>query len=142
MRFKRRPRQESDIDVTSFSDIAFLLIIFFILTTTFVKPAGRQLNIPSGTNDPAKKEQKQLTVILSPGEIRYGEQGRILTIDQLRETLHREKLPQRPDDQRIVVVESKIDVPYDEYFQVVMAISRAGGVLGLLEAPATTAGVP
>jgi biopolymer transport protein ExbD len=142
MRFKARQRQDTDIDVTSFSDIAFLLIIFFILTTTFVKPEGRQLNIPSGTSDPAKKEQKQLTVILSPGEIRYGDQGRVVSLEQLREALQREKLPTRSEEQRIVVVEAKVNVPYDEYFQVVMAISRAGGVLGLLEAPATTVPAP
>jgi biopolymer transport protein ExbD len=142
MPIKRRHREESEINVGSFSDIAFLIIIFFILTTTFFKPAGRPLDIPSGTADPQQKQQQQLTVVLSPGEIRYGPDGRSLNLDQLRQTLVREKLARRPPDQRIVVVESKPTVPYDEYFQVIMAISQAGGVLGLLEAAETAAITP
>ena len=33
-----------EIDVPSFSDIAFLLIIFFILTTSLSRPMGRVLD--------------------------------------------------------------------------------------------------
>ena len=34
-----------------FSDVAFLLIIFFIVTTTLVRPMGRLIDIPSATSD-------------------------------------------------------------------------------------------
>ena len=57
MAIARRKRREANIDVTSFSDIAFLLIIFFILTTTFVKPAGRKMEIPSGASNAEKSER-------------------------------------------------------------------------------------
>ena len=35
-----------EIDVPSFSDIAFLLIIFFILTTSLSRPLGRIIDMP------------------------------------------------------------------------------------------------
>ena len=35
------------MDVSSFSDIANLLIIFFILTTTLAHPFGKLLEMPS-----------------------------------------------------------------------------------------------
>ncbi|MBM4031608.1 MAG: biopolymer transporter ExbD, partial [Planctomycetes bacterium] len=49
----RKQRPFFEPEVTSFADIAFLLIIFFILTTTFVVPAGQKLDIPAASADPA-----------------------------------------------------------------------------------------
>jgi len=70
---KRRPRAEPEINVASFSDIAFLLIIFFILTTTFAKPEGQTLQIPSGAPDKSKSKEEQPTVNLSStGRITWG----------------------------------------------------------------------
>lgn len=133
MKLKTRGDDGIELDMSSFSDIAFLLIIFFILTTTFVKPFGRELEIPSGTSDTSKKEQKQLQINLKSRRIMYGEKAEQVTIEQLRELLNAEQLGKRPQDDRIVVVECTEDVPYEQYFQVVMAITQAGGVLALIE---------
>jgi biopolymer transport protein ExbD len=133
MKTRRKDRGLPEINVGSFSDVAFLLIIFFILTTTFVRPAGERLRIPSGTADPAHKDQQKLSVRLSKDNLFYGEKSETMTVDELRAALRREKLPAKPEDQRIVVLESDPDVPYERYFEVVMAITSAGGVLGLVE---------
>ena len=126
-------RRSADIDVGAFADIAFLLIIFFILTTTFIRPFGHKLNIPSGTTDVAKKEEKQLTINLKPGQIAYGEQSEQLTVDELRMRLARVQLLKRKPEKRLVIVECAQNVPYEQYFQVVMAVTDAGGVLALIE---------
>lgn len=131
-----------EINVGAFADVAFLLIIFFILTTTFVKPAGQQLQIPSGTSDPEKKEQQKLTINLTPAEIQFGEKSEPVTLEELRTLLRSERLPQRQPDDRIVIVNSDPKVEYDTYFQVVMAIHDAGGVLGLVEEDEAEGGEP
>jgi len=133
MQIKRRKPDAPEINVGAFSDIAFLLIIFFILTTTFVRPAGEKLQIPAGTTDPEQKDRKQLTITLAPNEILYGEKGDTVTIEQLREKLLRERLPKRPAEDRIIILETDPVVPYETYFQAVMAITNAGGVLALVE---------
>ena len=71
MKLQRKNRRESEVDVSSFADVAFLLIIFFILTTTFKVIGGQELNIPSG-EDGESKDQKQLTVSLTGKKIFYG----------------------------------------------------------------------
>ncbi len=56
-RKRRRHRRDhgcDDIPVASFSDIAFLLIIFFILATTLAKTRGFITELPSG-----EKSEKQ-----------------------------------------------------------------------------------
>jgi len=129
----RRSREHLEIDVAAFADVAFLLIIFFILTTTFVKPAGDKLEIPSGAPDPEKKHAKQLTITLTANDISYGSEGEKMTIEELRAALFAENFLAKPPDKRVVILDSAPDVPYERYFQVVMAIANADGVLALIE---------
>jgi len=133
VRLRRRTRAQHGIDLSAFADVAFLLIIFFILTTTFVKPAGNKLQIPAGAPDPSKRETKQLTISLSASEIHYGPRGEEMALDELRAALLREDFKAKKPDKRIVILDSAPDVPYELYFQVVMAIANADGVLALIE---------
>jgi biopolymer transport protein ExbD len=133
MKATKRKLPSARIDVGAFSDIAFLLIIFFILTTSFVKPFGHGLEIPSGSSDESRKDQKQLTVNLRPGQILYGEKGEKVTFERLRELLLAERFAEKKAEERMVLIECSRDLPYEEYFPVVMAISESGGVLALLD---------
>ena len=133
MKLKRRAREDVEINVGPFSDIAFLLIIFFILTTTFIKPAGSKLDLPSGTAKSGEQNEKQFTVNLKQDEIRYGEKSKIVSIEQLRDILQNENFPLKPPDKRIVILDSAKDVTYERYFQVIMSVTNAGGVVALIE---------
>lgn len=133
MKFKRPPLREPEINLASLVDIAFLLLIFFILTTTFTKTAGNKLSIPSGSADSSKKQEKQVTVSLRPGEIHYGENSQVVSLDVLRQALAKENFLGKDPSQRIVILDSDKSVSYDEYFQVVMAIAKANGVVALVD---------
>jgi biopolymer transport protein ExbD len=132
MRIARKPRPIGDIDVTSFSDIAFLLIIFFVLTTSFVKTMGLAVVIPSSTQDPAKKSEAEYpTVVLAADSMQFEEKD--VTLDQLRERLGEMKLAEKKEEGRFIVLDSAPEVEYERYFQVMTAISRAGGIMAIAE---------
>ena len=133
MKAKSKERRSAAIDVAAFSDIAFLLIIFFILTVTFTKPFGHGLEIPSGSSDESRKDQKQLTINLRPGEILFGEKGEKVTLERLRELLMTQKFDEKKAEERMVLLECSRELPYGEYFPVVMAITESRGVLALLD---------
>jgi len=130
---RQRVRPAVEFNVGAFADIAFLLIIFFILTTTFIKPEGNRLRIPSGVSDPSAKAEKQPTVNLSATGIHWGERDERLSLDELRGVLLRMDLAARRPERRIVILNSAPDVPFQRYFEVVMAIHGADGVLALVE---------
>lgn len=133
MGLRREKQKEAAIEVGSFSDIAFLMNIFFILTAEFARPAGTKMQIPSGSADPGQKQDTVLTVNISPEKIFYGEKSEPMTIDELRRRLVKENLRAKPPAQRVVIVDTGKDVPYERYFQVVTAVARADGVIALVE---------
>ena len=124
-------------DLTSFSDIANLLIIFFILTTSLARPFGRQMDMPSSAKPPEEQKQDSdtPTINLSADRITIsegGKEGRELTMDQLRTELWKKNFPSRSEKDRAVVLETADDVKYERYYQVATAIAAAGGVVAIL----------
>ena len=133
MAIQRKPREDAEINVSSFADIAFLLIIFFILATTLVQNSGAKLDIPAGEQDATEQEEQWPTVSLTPDTIGWGQEGRPVSFEELRDLLADLDLPRLESDQRIVVLNTAPDVSYQRYFEVVLAINDAGGVLGLVD---------
>ena len=119
------------------SDISFLLIIFFILTTSLVRPFGRQMDMPSSAKPPEQQQQNDTPtvrvtadrLILSDGEKKETE----LTMNELRAELWKRNFPAKPQDKRAVVVETAPEVTYERYYQIVTAIAAAGGVVAIME---------
>ena len=132
-------KRQGDIepDLTSFSDIANLLIIFFILTTTLVRPWGRQVDMPSASTPPQsqKEESDTPTVNITREKISVAdgkEKDKEMTMNELRQFLWSKNFPSRDEKHRTVSIETQDDVPYERYYQVVTAIAAAGGVVAIL----------
>lgn len=138
---KSKPRAPlTDIDVGPFSDISFLLIIFFILTTQIAAFKGTVVNIPSGskTQDEKKKDElKQLTIELKGTSIMLidtNAKGVPVDLVELKDRLMVEDLPNKANvNDRFVVLQADKAVPYELYFKVVVMIQECGGYISLLE---------
>ncbi|SDG83930.1 biopolymer transport protein ExbD [Pseudomonas flavescens] len=67
MKFRRRRREQVEINLASLIDVVFILLLFFVVTTTFTRESRMQVDLPeaaSGT-PPEQSELKQLEVVIS-----------------------------------------------------------------------------
>ena len=49
---KANSEEETDIDITPMLDVVFIMLIFFIVTASFVKESGIEINKPPASNEP------------------------------------------------------------------------------------------
>ncbi len=61
--------EESEINLTPMLDIVFIMLIFFIVTTSFVKESGIEVNRPSAQTGERKERGNIIVSIKADGEI-------------------------------------------------------------------------
>lgn len=70
MAFLRKRRNEPNVDLTPMVDVVFLLLIFFMISTTFVETPGLSIKLPEASTVVAEKEVEEIKVYLSrEGEV-------------------------------------------------------------------------
>ena len=69
MRRKHRNHEEAGIDMTPMLDIVFIMLIFFIVTTSFVKESGISVNRPVAESSVRQERGNILVGINEAGEI-------------------------------------------------------------------------
>ena len=65
MNFKRQSGEEVSVDLTPMIDVVFLLLIFFMVSTTFTKESHLEIDLPQSSAEPAKSSVKEIEVIVS-----------------------------------------------------------------------------
>ena len=61
--------EEAAIDLTPMLDVVFIMLIFFIVTTSFVKEAGVEVNRPSAATAENKPKASIFVAIRSNGDV-------------------------------------------------------------------------
>lgn len=87
MKFKRSVRDELSINITPLIDVVFLLLIFFMVTTTFNRETRLLVNLPEANAEVAEADPAQIEIIVAR-DGSYSINGRGLINSQL-ETLMR-----------------------------------------------------
>ncbi|UTW44426.1 biopolymer transporter ExbD [bacterium SCSIO 12696] len=56
---RRKAEDESEIDLTPMLDVVFIMLIFFIVTASFVKESGIDLNKPPSNDSPPPEDDNK-----------------------------------------------------------------------------------
>ena len=67
LRKKRREEEESEINITPMMDIVFIMLIFFIVTTSFIKETGINPNRPEAETA-IRAEQGNILIAIAPND--------------------------------------------------------------------------
>jgi biopolymer transport protein ExbD/biopolymer transport protein TolR len=72
MSFLRKSSEEPRIDLTPMVDVVFLLLIFFMISTTFVESPGISIKLPEASSQSVEREPQELKIYLSrDGDVYY-----------------------------------------------------------------------
>jgi len=134
LQFKRQKQAAIDVNLTPLIDVVFLLLIFFMVSTSFIKETHLTLNLPTAVNaEEIVKETVSLEVIIDNNGF-YRIDGRAL-INTDRETLESAlKNLSQGDLSTPLTVTADATSPYEA---VVKIIDIAGG-LGFTKINITT----
>lgn len=127
MRIVRRHRPEPYIPFITLADIAWQIIIFFLVASTFVTNFSLTVPLPSAVPSPEKTIGKTIRVEASESSLTVN--GMPVPLGDLELQLTGLLVGAYSEDQRAVVVVPAQDLSFQRNADILYAIQQAGGVV-------------
>jgi len=109
------------IDLTPLVDVVFLLLIFFMVSTTFREDQGLELRLPAASGTPTAESAELRVSVAADGSLRF--EGRALDIAELE---RQARVALEASSERLVVVEADRSVEHGRVVAVMDVLRRAG----------------
>jgi len=123
MAIRRRRKINADFSMASMTDMIFLLLIFFMITSTFVTPNAIKVNLPQSAQQTASKPMARITIDKNLNYyIGIGKQKEVSVsfeniVSALQEKLH-------PDNEMYIALYADETIPYSEVIRVLDLVNR------------------
>lgn len=136
MKFARRARAEMEVNLTPLIDVVFLLLIFFMVSTTFTKETHLSIDLPEASGDPARIAPEQIEVsITQQGDIAVN--GTALINNGLETLTSALEIVSEGDNTVPLIITADAATPH----QSVVNAMDAAGQLGFIQLSITTKNV-
>ena len=135
MKFRRKPRENVEIGLAPLIDVVFILLLFFVVTTTFTRETQLKVDLPeaaSGT-PPQPSELKTLEVLIGV-DGGYSLNGQTLLKSDLPSLMSALQKESEGDNSLPVVISADAKTPH----QAVITAMDAAGKLGFAHLRITT----
>ncbi|HAS14381.1 biopolymer transporter ExbD [Idiomarina sp. M1R2S28] len=120
-RNRNREEEDASIDMTPMLDIVFIMLIFFIVTTSFVKEAGIQVNKPEASNTTKEPSANIFIAIRETGEVWMDK--RQVDVERVGANIER-MLAEQPTD--VVVIQADKKAEHGVVVEVMDQVKEAG----------------
>lgn len=121
MKFRQKPREELELNLIPLIDVIFMLLIFFMLTTTFVHDRTLNVTLPVSSQGTEKRAPVKDHVIEIAQDGRIAIDGKIVSASDILPTLQT-----IADDKRPVVVWADAEVVNQKVITVLDMARKAG----------------
>jgi biopolymer transport protein ExbD len=95
LQFKEKRKKSLGINITSLIDVMFILLIFFMVTSSFIEQPGVKLELPESKANEVTQVENIVLFISKEGRVYLNEES--VSIDSLSDILE-EKLPNVKDN--------------------------------------------
>jgi len=122
MEFEGRARIHSHLDIAPLIDIVFLLLVFFMLTSTFLVPEAIELELPESSSA-SRTETTPITVLLDQtGQLALNDEH--IELDELRMAI---ELLLKQDADSSITLKSDAHTEVQQLLRIMDEIRAAGG---------------
>lgn len=128
MALQSKNKVESAFSMSSMTDIIFLLLIFFMLTSSFITPSGLPVNLPSSETTDIIMQEVTVTVTK---DLRFSVNDRVVSREQIKGELA--GLLEGKKGQVVLHIDKDVPVEY---------LVEIGGIAAGLEANVSIATKP
>ena len=130
MRIRRNAKLLVEPPSVATGDIAFNLIVFFLVCASSSPDSGRKQNIPKSESKPEKAQQSE-NIEISMTRTAVSINGKPTPIGDFESQMRRMMSTRKRQEDRVVVVRSTDDTPYDHWILVTGLVEQAGGIVTL-----------
>ena len=124
----KKSKVSDEVPTSSMADIAFLLLIFFLVTTVFPKDSGLAIVLPEESEEVEVNQKNILHIVIQPNgvvEVRRGESQQVQSVTPNDiEGIWRQDVASNPN--LIAGVKTHPDTPYKFMIDVLDALQTAG----------------
>ncbi len=133
MEFRRQVREEESINLTPLIDVVFLLLIFFMVSTTFTKETHLAVDLPEASAEASTVTKQSIDIVVRQNGD-YAINGKNV-INQQADTLHRALAKiANGDNKQPLVITADAKAPH----QAVVRAMDVAGKLGFEQLRITT----
>ncbi|MEY2970335.1 MAG: hypothetical protein RLZZ599_708 [Bacteroidota bacterium] len=111
MNLRSRSKVSAEVNMSSMTDLVFLLLIFFILASTLVTSSALDVILPKSGAQTVKKKNITLTV---NEDLEFDINGTIVSYDQVESKLLSAASKLNADEQAVVVLRADQSIPTGE----------------------------
>lgn len=134
MKFRqKRRRPDVVIDLTSLIDVVFLLLIFFMVSTTFVRQTKLEVNLPEATGQ-LRDEEPDIVQVTVAADGTYAIDDRTLVNSELATLIRALSEVTQGNESRRVIITADANATH----QAVVRAMDAAGQVGLIHLSITT----
>ena len=126
----RRPKYLVDPPSSSMNDIAFILIVFFLVCASVEPEDGRSQTIPSSEKNEEQNNAQSIEVGITSSTVTIN--GTPYQKEQFQEKISQLLIQKETESERIVVVKSQADVSYKDWIAMTEIVEKSGGIVTLL----------
>jgi len=125
VKFRRAERDSPEINLTPLIDVVFLLLIFFMVSTTFEWRSELGIELPEASAQAGDRDEEAIGVIIdAAGEVRV--QGRVLDDPDTGDLTRALSAAARGLDSPPVIISADAATPHQAVVTVMDAARRAG----------------
>jgi len=125
MKFTRQSSEEVGVNLTPLIDVVFLLLIFFMVTTTFTRDSNLLINLPEASGDPLDVLPEQIEILVARNGA-YSVNGRGLVNNQLGTLMNAIEEISAGDNSLPIIITADADTSYQSVVTVMDAVSQLG----------------